>query len=100
MSVARSAFGSCLVDGILYVFGGDSSYKSVDDFDTTTYIECYDPKKGAWRRVARLCRLGGATVRRWLCRMVAYTHWCMTRTYAGLPDSPPLFGLRQCPEHP
>ena len=54
MSVARSAFGSCVVDDILYVFGGDSSYKSVDDFDTTTYVECYDPKKGAWTRVARL----------------------------------------------
>ena len=54
MSVARSAFGSCVVDGILYVFGGDSSYKSVDTFDTTTYVECYDPKKGAWKRVARL----------------------------------------------
>lgn len=49
MNTARSFFASGVIDGILYVAGGNSS-----DMIEINSAEALDPKKGAWQNVASM----------------------------------------------
>jgi len=48
MPTARSGIAAAVVDGKLYVFGGESAVKTFSE------VEAYDPESDTWQRVAEL----------------------------------------------
>ncbi|XP_046864948.1 LOW QUALITY PROTEIN: kelch-like ECH-associated protein 1B [Xenia sp. Carnegie-2017] len=56
MTCARTAVGTCSLNGYLYVIGGECANHANPAWDTTykKIVEIYYPKENSWRRVAEL----------------------------------------------